>query len=188
MSINLEEKTLSTSEVYSGKFLKVFKDKVKLPDGRISEREYLKHPGASTIIPLLDNGNVLVERQWRYPLHKSFIELPAGKLDAEEDPLTCAKRELKEETGYFAHEWFFLNKINNAIGYSNESIYIFLARDLIKDKQQLDPGEFVELIEISVEDLISKCCNGEITDVKTIIGALWLEKFLSKSFSVTKEK
>lgn len=185
---SLEEKTLSSDEVYCGNFLKIYKDKVKLPDGKLTTREYIKHPGAAAIIPLLNNGKVIIERQWRYPARKAFLEIPAGKLDPNEEPLMCAKRELQEETGFVASDWIFLGKINNALGYSNESIWIYLARGLEKREQHLDPGEFVEIKEIPWEDLVKKSINGEITDVKTIIGAFWLEKYLAGSnFSQTSE-
>lgn len=176
---SLEEKQISTEEVYKGNFLKIYKDKVELPDGKITTREYIKHPGAAAIIPLTNDGQVVIERQWRYPAGKAFLEIPAGKLDPNEDPLVCAKRELLEETGYEAANWVFLGKINNAIGYSNESIWIYLAKDLVKKEQHLDPGEFVELSLLPWEELVKKSMNGEITDVKTIIGSLWLEKYLA---------
>lgn len=175
---SLEEKQISTEEVYKGNFLKIYKDKVELPDGKITTREYIKHPGAAAIIPLTKDGQVVIERQWRYPAGKAFLEIPAGKLDPNEDPLVCAKRELLEETGYEAANWVFLGKINNAIGYSNESIWIYLAKDLVKKEQLLDPGEFVELSLLPWKELVKKSLNGEITDVKTIIGSLWLEKYL----------
>lgn len=175
---SLEEKKISSEEVYTGNFLRIYKDKVELPDGKVTTREYIKHPGAAAIIPLRNDGKVVIERQWRYPAGKAFLEIPAGKLDPKEEPLSCAKRELLEETGYVAKDWIFLGKINNAIGYSNESIWIYLAKDLIRKEQHLDPGEFVELSFLSWQELVSKSVNGEITDVKTIIAALWLEKYL----------
>ena len=150
---SLEEKKISSEEVYTGNFLRIYKDKVELPDGKVTTREYIKHPGAAAIIPLRNDGKVVIERQWRYPAGKAFLEIPAGKLDPKEEPLSCAKRELLEETGY-------------------------LAKDLIRKEQHLDPGEFVELSFLSWQELVSKSVNGEITDVKTIIAALWLEKYL----------
>ncbi len=175
----LEEVVLSSKDIYRGRFLHLVQDDVVVADGVHTVREYLKHPGASMMIPLLDNGNVILERQWRHPLRRAFLEFPAGKLNPTEPPLLCAKRELLEETGYEAREWFKLGRFNNAIGYSDEEITVFLARGLTKLEQRLDAGEVLELIEMPWQEVVEKCCNGEIRDVKTIIGALWLEKIMN---------
>lgn len=174
----LAEKLLESGIAYKGSFLELHKDKVKTPDGVVTTREYLSHPGASAIIPLLDDGTVILERQYRHPLRKTFLEIPAGKLNPGESPFNCAKRELMEETGYKAEEWKKLGRFNNAIGYSNEEITIFFATKLTYVEQKLDAGEVLDLVKMPFEELLQKCTNGEISDVKTIIGAFWLQNYL----------
>jgi len=162
--------------VYDGHFLKVQRDTIELPDGKRTAREYILHPGAVVILPLLDDGKVLLERQFRYPLHDVFIEFPAGKIDPGEDPLDCAKRELVEETGYTATDWQFVSTIHNAIAYSDEHLDLYLARGLKQGEQKLDDGEFLELFTATIDELLQWVREGKVTDVKTIIGAFWLDK------------
>lgn len=176
MDAHLKETRISGSIAYDGSFLKVHRDLIRLPDGKEVNREYIKHPGAVVILPVLDNGNVLLERQFRYPNDRVFIELPAGKLDEGEDHLACAKRELLEETGYSASRWDFVCTIHNAIAYSDEFLDIYLARGLVAGEAQLDDGEFIETISMPLADMLDAVRTGAITDVKTIIGAFWLEK------------
>lgn len=176
MDLHLKEHKVEGGTAYDGHFLKIQRDTIRLPDGKQSTREYIKHPGAVVILPMFEDGSVLLERQFRYPLQQVFIEFPAGKIDREEDPLACAKRELLEETGYTATDWKFLCTIHNAIAYSDEHLDIFLARGLTAGEQKLDEGEFLETFKTSVPELLSWIRNGKITDVKTIIGAFWLEK------------
>jgi ADP-ribose pyrophosphatase len=179
MDKHLKETKIDGEVVYDGHFLKVQRDTVRLPDGKTSQREYIKHPGAVVILPVFDDGTVLLERQYRYPLDRVFIEFPAGKIDPNEAPLDCAKRELQEETGYTATEWKFVCTIHNAIAYSNEHLDIFLARGLTAGESKLDDGEFLETFKSTVPEMLNWVREGKITDVKTVIGTFWLEKILS---------
>jgi len=175
----LTEKCVETSTVYSGNFLTVKRDVIELPDGKPATREYVQHAGAVMVIPLFDNGRVLMESQYRYPLARVMAEFPAGKLDPDESTLACAKRELREETGYTAREYFFLARIHPVISYSTEFIDIYLARGLTAGDAKLDEGEFLEVFTATPADLIEWVQSGKISDVKTVIGTFWLEKVLS---------
>ena len=176
---HLREFQLEGTQVFGGKLLDVRLDRVRLPDGHDGIREYVVHQGAAVIIPVLDNGELVFERQFRYPLGKAFIELPAGKIDLGEDAFTTAKRELLEETGYSASEWRHLGKMHPCVGYSNERIEIYLASGLKREaKQQLDHGEFLELFMLSLDDALLAVRYGEITDAKTITALFWTEKIL----------
>jgi ADP-ribose pyrophosphatase len=161
--------------VFSGRLLKVHRDRVRLPDGSEAVREYIRHPGAVAIVALFADGRVLLERQFRYPLGRAFIEVPAGKLEPGEAHLATAKRELLEETGYVAAEWRRLGVIHNAIGYSDEGIEIWLARGLELREQQLAEGEFLEVFTVPLAEAQAMARDGRITDVKTIAGLLWVE-------------
>ncbi|HVL77248.1 MAG TPA: NUDIX hydrolase [Noviherbaspirillum sp.] len=175
---HLNEERIASELAYDGAFLKVNKDKVRLPDGKQSEREYICHPGAVVVLPLFDDGSVLLERQFRYPLQAVFIEFPAGKIDPGEDHLESAKRELLEETGYTARDWHYLATIHNAIAYSDEHLEIFLARGLTAGERKLDEGEFLETFTATVPEMLKWVREGKITDVKTVIGTFWLERIL----------
>jgi ADP-ribose pyrophosphatase len=179
MDDHLKEVQIDSTVAYDGHFLKIQRDRVRLPDGAVTTREYIRHPGAVVIIPLFDDGTVLLERQFRYPLADVFIELPAGKIDPQEDPLDCAKRELQEETGYTATDWQFVCTIHNAIAYSDEHLDIYLARGLTAGTSKLDDGEFLETFHASLENMKAWIREGSITDVKTVIGTFWLEKIIS---------
>jgi len=179
MDDHLKETQIDTALVYDGHFVKVQCDTIRLPDGATTKREYIRHPGAVVILPVLDDGKVLLERQFRYPLHQVFIEFPAGKIDHNEDPLACAKRELQEETGYTANEWQYVCTIHNAIAYSDEHLDIYLARDLTAGERKLDDGEFLDTFTASLQDMLQWIREGKITDVKTVIGVFWLEKILA---------
>lgn len=176
MDRQLKETRIDGSVVYDGSFLKVTSDRVTLPDDSVTLREYIKHPGAVVILPVFDDGRVLLERQFRYPLGHVFIEFPAGKIDPGESTLACAQRELREETGYTASNWQFICTIHNAIAYSDEHLDLFVARGLTAGERKLDVGEFLETFTATVPDMLDMVRSGEITDVKTIIGAFWLDK------------
>lgn len=176
MDLHLKETRLASDLAYDGEFLKVHRDTVRLPDGKESTREYIKHPGAVVIIPILDDGSILIERQFRYPMNRVLIEFPAGKIDPGEASLDCAKRELLEETGYTASEWQFVCTIHNAIAYSDEHLDIFLARGLKEGQSKPDEGEFLETFTASIDEMLAWIKEGKITDVKTVIGTFWLER------------
>ncbi|WMW82513.1 NUDIX hydrolase [Undibacterium cyanobacteriorum] len=176
--MHLAEIRKSSQRAYQGHFLQVEQDTVTLPDGAEVSREYIKHPGAVVILPLFDDGSVLLERQFRYPLHQVFLEFPAGKIDPGEDHLECAKRELQEETGFTAQEWSFVCTIHNAIAYSDEHLEIYLARGLIAGEAKLDEEEFLETFRAPATQVLEWVREGLITDVKTVIGAFWLEKIM----------
>lgn len=177
----LGEDTLSSELVYTGDYLKVYRDTVSLPNGASSYREYLKHPGAVMIIPVFDNGDVLVERQYRYPMRKVFVEFPAGKKDAGEAPLETAQRELLEETGYTAQNYTHITDIHNALAYCDEVIHFYIAEDLHDSGQQkLDDNEFVQVMRVPLVELMNWIRQGWIPDVKTQLGAFWLQDYLSK--------
>ncbi|MEQ4617464.1 MAG: NUDIX hydrolase [Corticimicrobacter sp.] len=171
----LQEVALDSETLYQGNFLCLKRDTVRLPDGAVTTREYVKHPGAVVVIPLLDDGRVLLERQFRYPVGQVMIELPAGKLDAGEDPLDCARRELLEETGYSARQWAQAGVMHLAIGYSDEILHIYFARDLSAGERQLDEGEFLDVIAMPAEAFLDGCRTGLITDAKSLSCALWLQ-------------
>ena len=174
---HLVERPLQSEPVYRGHFLDVRRDMVALPDGRTAQREYIRHPGAVMIVPLLDDGRLLMERQYRYPMGRVMLEFPAGKLDAGEDPKVCGQRELLEETGHSAAEWAYAGVLHNAIAYSDEGIHIYFARGLQRGEQHLDDGEFLELVTHTADDLDRMAARGELTDAKTLIGLLWLQRW-----------
>lgn len=171
---HLTEELLESTTLHAGSFITLKRDTVRLPNGGQSTRDYVVHPGAVVVIPLLDNGHVLLERQYRHPVGQVMIELPAGKLDAGEDPFVCGQRELLEETGYTASEWHLAGKIHLAIGYSNEVLYAYFATGLQAGTRQLDEGEFLDVFSMPVEEFLEACRDGRITDAKTLSCAFWL--------------
>lgn len=183
MDEHLTETLIDGICAYDGAFLKVQRDQVELPNGGPATREYIRHPGAVVILPLFEDGTLLLERQFRYPLNQVFIEFPAGKIDPGEDPLACAQRELREETGYTASRWRFVCTIHNAIAYSDEHLDLFIAQGLTPGPSTLDEGEFLEVVTAPLADLMMWIREGKVTDVKTIIGAFWLEKLARKEWT-----
>lgn len=176
---DLSEHRLAGEEVFGGKLLRVYRDVVRLPDGNEAVREYVRHPGAVLIVPLFEDGRVVLERQFRYPHRQEFVELPAGKLEPGEPHLDTARRELREETGYVAAEWRRLATLHPSVGYSDETIELFLARGLEHRGAALDDGEFLEVLTLPLAEAVAMVRDGRITDAKTITGLLWVNAFLA---------
>jgi ADP-ribose pyrophosphatase len=174
---HLREHPVGGQVLAKGNFLELRRDHVRLPDGAAATREYVVHPGAVAIVPLLDDGRLVLERQFRYPVGKVLLEIPAGKIDPGESQLACAQRELLEETGYLAREWACAGVVHNAAAYSTEGIEIWFARGLSAGVQRLDAGEFIELCLLTEAEFERLAAAGEISDVKTLIGLLWLQKW-----------
>lgn len=174
---HLVERCTESELLLRGNFLEVRRDQVVLPDGGQASREYILHPGAVLVVPLLDNGRLLLERQYRYAVQRVLLEFPAGKIDPGEDPLVCAQRELREETGYRAREWAYAGTLHNAAAYSDERIEIWFARGLSPGVQQLDAGEFIELVQRHEDELDALMLSGELTDAKTLIALQWLQRW-----------
>ena len=174
---HLREDRINGEDVYGGIFLKMKRDEVRLPDGKTALREYLTHPGAVAIVAILNDGRILLERQYRYPIAKACIEIPAGKLEPGENHLLCAQRELEEETGYTAKKWSYIRRIHPVISYSTEFIDIYLAEDLVPGKSRLDAEEFLDVFAAPLEQLLAWVESGEITDVKTTISTYWLDRY-----------
>jgi ADP-ribose pyrophosphatase len=186
--IDLIEVKLSGETVFHGHLLHVMRDTVELPNSKVTTREYVVHPGAVMIIPLHEDqqGNLqlVLERQFRYPMGQVMVEFPAGKLDAGELTLTCAKRELLEETGFTATQWARAGVLHPVISYSTEFIEIWFARDLTSGPQKLDTDELLDVFMVSPAEFFDCCRDGRITDAKTLTGALWLQNYLSGAWAL----
>ncbi len=186
---HLMEHLLERQELFKGRFLHAFRDTVRLPDGGEATREYVVHPGAVVVVPLLQGPDgqlrIVLERQYRYPVGQVMVELPAGKLDAGEDPLRCGQRELLEETGYQAREWARAGQMHLAIAYSTEVIHIYFARGLSLGERRLDQGEFLDVFSASPEELMTWCREGRVTDAKTLSCMLWVHNVLSGAWPLS---
>lgn len=176
---HLREQTVSRTDLLQGHFLHVVRDTVRLPSGCDATREYVLHPGAVMVIGLLDDGQVVLERQYRHPMGQVMLEFPAGKLDAGEGSRACAERELREETGYRAREWAFAGRLSPTVAYSDEIIDIWFARGLTAGERQLDEGEFLDVVSATPQAVLEACRSGAIIDGKSVAGALWLQNVLS---------
>jgi ADP-ribose pyrophosphatase len=174
----LAEETITSRLAFDGVFLRLYQDQVRAADGHVGVREYVRHPGAVTVVALLEDGHVVLERQFRHPLGRTMIEIPAGKIDPGEGLLACAQRELREETGYAAATWVHLGAFHNAFGYSDEKIEVFLARELTREGTKQEAGEVIDVFTAPWQDVSAWIRDGVVTDVKTIIGIAWLEKWL----------
>lgn len=176
---HLVETKHSSTEVFKGKFLHAFSDTVHLPDGSTAQREYIVHPGAVVIVPMLEDASgqvrLVLERQFRYPVGRVMVEFPAGKLDPGEGGLACAQRELLEETGYRASQWAKAGVMHPVIAYSTEFIEIWFARDLTLGQRKLDSGEFLDVFTATSAELLQWCMDGRVTDAKTLACTLWLQ-------------
>lgn len=175
---SLKEEVLSVTPCFDGRLMHVKRLEVRLPDGRLSVREMTEHCGAAAIVTLDEENRLVLERQWRAPAGGAFWEIPAGKIDPGEAPFATARRELEEEAGLVARRWTRLGTIHNAIGYSNEKIEIYLARDLSAGKRHLDDNEFLSLQNVTLDEALAMCRSGEITDVKTLTGLYWTRDYL----------
>ena len=172
---DLIEEKVSSEDVFDGNLLHVKKDTVRLPNGNIAYREWIKHPGASAVVPVTPEGRLIFVRQYRYPIQQVTLEIPAGKLDAEgEDPLDCARRELSEETGYQAEKYTFLTKLATTVGFSNEFIYIYAAEGLTAGRQHPDEDEFINVCTLTMDEAMAKIRSGEICDAKSVTAVLLL--------------
>ena len=179
---HLIEHRVHQEELLRGRFLHAFRDTVRLPNQNLATREYVVHPGAVMVIPMLDTPDglrLVMERQFRYPVGQVMTEFPAGKLDPGEDPWLCAQRELLEETGYTAQQWARAGVLHPVIAYSTEVIEIWFAKDLSLGERQLDTDEFLDVFTASPAELMAACQQGLLTDAKTLTGLLWLQNVQS---------
>lgn len=176
--MELMEKTLASHQVFDGRLLKVYRDEVELVNGGRSIREFVHHPGGAAVVALDKEGNVYLERQFRYPYHKVVMEIPAGKLEPGEDPADAIKRELKEEVGAVAGRWDALGYIMPSVGYTDEMLYLYLARDLDAGERHLDQDEFLEPFKMPFQEALAQAADGRINDAKTVAALFRAEKLV----------
>jgi ADP-ribose pyrophosphatase len=181
---HLVEHFIRREQRLSGGYLHVVRDTVGLPDGSLATREFILHPGAVAVVPLLDDGRVVMVRQFRHPVAQVLLEIPAGKRDPQEPVLRCAQRELREETGYTAGRWARAGVFQNAAAYSTEGMEIWFATDLRPGPMALDVGEFVEVVEQPLDDLLDLVHSGRLTDMKTALALLWLQRWRSGEWAL----
>lgn len=185
---HLKEHLHERQELFKGNFLHALRDTVRLPDGQLATREYVIHPGAVVVVPLVQGEDgqtrVVLERQFRYPVGQVMVELPAGKLEAGEDPMLCGQRELLEETGYTAREWARAGQMHLAIAYSTEVIHVYFARGLRSGERKLDAGEFLDVFTATPQELVQWCRDGTVTDAKTLSCMVWLQQWLEQPESL----
>ena len=174
---HLYETLLSSATLHRGNFLTLKCDTVRLPNGQSASREYVQHPGAVVVLALTEDGQIVLEKQFRHPVGRCMIELPAGKLDAGENPLHCAQRELREETGYSAVQWAYAGVLHLAIGYSTEVLHIYFAKGLQQQDRQLDEGEFLDVYTRPISDFLEDCDAQRVTDAKTLSCAYYLLRY-----------
>lgn len=177
MDEDLMETKLQSEALYRGKLLHVYRDTVRLPDGKTATREWIDHPGACAVVPFLPDGRVVLVRQCRYPVGRVTLELPAGKLDRGEAPEVCARRELREETGYTAEKLVPITAMGTAMAFSNEIIHLFAASGLRSGAQCTDDDEFINAVPFALPELYEKIRCGEIDDSKTLVALLMLKAF-----------
>lgn len=176
--MELNEKTLSSELVFDGRLLKIYRDKVELPSGGTSSREVVRHPGGAAVVALDDEGNVYLERQFRYPYRKVVTEIPAGKLEPGEDPFDAIRRELQEEIGAAAGRWDALGYIMPSVGYTDEMLYLYLARDLTFGERHLDQGEFLEPFKLPFGEALARAADGRLSDAKTVAALFRADKLM----------
>lgn len=180
---DLTETPIRSDHLVDGVLLQVFRDEVELPNGASSVREWIDHPGAAAVVPIFEDGQTLLVRQFRYPPRRTFLEVPAGKIDRNEPPEEVARRELEEETGWRAHQFEHVGSGYPCIGYSNEVIHFYVARNLEQGKQDLGTGEFMEVVTMPFDEALTKARSGEICDMKSITALTYAAAHVSGIFS-----
>ena len=180
LNSHLAEQKKHSEKIFTGELLHVFKDEAILPDSSTGRREWIQHPGACAVVPMFGNGDCVLIQQFRYPAQQLFWEVPAGKIDFSEDPLSTAKRELKEETGFRAEQWTYIGHFYPAIGYADEIIHIYLAEELTQGAQNTDKDEFLSIYRVSFKEVLNMIDSGEINDAKTISSIIRVQGFLKK--------